>query len=339
MNSFVALMFVGFAFWAFSTVVPQWPWALSSWQFRSPDKMMPSARRWRVFRAHSAVLTVFFGAGLVLGLWPGTRPEAAGAALTTLLVGDVLLLVWWLVTVFSRRHEQRLAKEAGDIPPNEPSEEGYLALYFSVGFTVVALAVLSFILYGLLSDDGKPDPMTPEEQAAVDEVNEVIEDMYEGMTDRAYDWHIEAQVALVSAAPEGAIVASPLYVAVLDAVAREPEGIWKYSSPAVAGTGTTDELLAGADIVVGITSWQCEVPGIVVVETAETVTVGLIVTLPAEPSGVAPSPSPDASQSEIPECEMVGGSKRTWYPIDLQTPMGDRELVTVGGATVSGIHG
>lgn len=326
---------------AFTALVPSWPWAFFSWEFRSPEKMKPSARRFRIFSAHCSILAVAFGALFVGSIWPGDALTKTGAGLAALIVGYLGLGVLLLVLTYSRRRAARLAREDADIPANEPSEEGYALLYLSVAFTAVALGFCAVWIYGIAVADAKRDaPLTAEEQAAVDEnvegVEEVLDDMFDGMNDRTFDWHIHAQLPLVEAAPEGAIVASPLYTAVLDAVAREPEAIWEYSSAAVAGTGTTDELLAGADIVVGITSWRCEVTGIVVVETAETVTVGLIVTLPAEPSGVAPSPTPNAEQSAIPECEMVGGSKRTWYPVDLEAPLGDRELLTVDGSPLSG---
>lgn len=289
-----------------TVIVPSWTWMFSSWQFESPDEMEPSPRRWRVVRAGAAVILVGLIAILVAAVWPSDNTDKTNAALTTIVIGDGLLIAWLIITTVSRKQAQRRAIDDANPPPNEPSSLGYTFSYLSVGISAFAILAVGLLLAGA-AQNGADYSAAHSPEAHQAEIDSAMR--------RANDLHI--QYPILDAAPATGGVIDPTDYAPVNAVDRTPSVAWDLSTPTV--DRSNDDILQGADLVVGTFGFGCHVTGIVLIETDTSVTVGIAVT---------EEPSADEQIHCNPPTEKM--FSRNWFPIKLAAPLDGRQVKAVG---------
>ncbi|MEO5534882.1 MAG: hypothetical protein ABIR17_07085 [Pseudolysinimonas sp.] len=291
---------LGVLFTAATVIVPSWTWALSSWQFESPDDMEPSPRRWRVVRAGAAVILVGLIAILVAAIWPGEGIDKANAALATIFIGDALLIAWFIVMAVSRTQAQRRAIDDANPPPSEPSSLGYTFAYASVAVSACAVLVVGLIVAGAAQQiaDHRAANSPEAHQAEIDSAMRTIN-------------HLQIPYPILDAVPATGGVVDPMYYSPVSAENRSPRVVWDQSTPSV--DRPNDELLAGADLVIATYGLACDPIDIVVIETDTTVTVG-----------VAVAEEPDANGKL--QCTTSGVASLDWFPIDLAAPLNGRNV-------------
>lgn len=298
-------------------LIPQVIWELfGGLSFRTPERVEPSPRRYRVVRMGSAT-TFLIGVVILIGsFWPGTADQKAIAAFSASLIGIGLFIAAVIVSIVLRKRRQRITheNEEDDLPPNEPSDISYGFDYFGIIVYLVLLVVVSGSLIGL--EQRKQDrideltgdkPLTEEQQRSVDEAislwNTLHQDRY----------------PVLDAVPEGAVLVLPRIYDPIDAADRTPRVVW-YQSKKVTDVAAAMPI-GSADIAVNFPSFSCHVTSIVIVESETTVALGFIVdgpnAVPDEGTNVAPCLSGPVLNAHR-------------FLVDLPE-LGERELVNLGG--------
>ena len=299
-------------FTVITIIVPQWTWLLSAWQFRSPEAMEPSPRRWRVVRASSAVILVGLLALLVGSLWPGDIVQQANAGVLSILIGDVVVVAVLIAIRMSGRYAERRARDDDEAPPNELSELGYGVLYIAVGATAAIIFVIALIVLGTAHDradriaENSPEAQQQEADEAASRFNE-----------------LHPQYDVVDAVPPGGGYVEPIEYAAVDSENRKPRVVWDLAT--VVGSLENDAVLDGADLVVGSIGFSCSPTAIVVVETETTVNVAI---------AVSEKPAADAPDEPLPCVPVVNDFVTRWFPIDLAAPLGDRDVRNLDGGRI-----
>ncbi|MEO6533321.1 MAG: hypothetical protein ABIO06_07075 [Pseudolysinimonas sp.] len=297
-------------------IAPRAVWELfSSWQYRDPEAMKPSNRRFRVARLGSAT-TALVGIVIVMGgLWPGDATAKATAALITALCGVVIVIVLSVISVVARKRRLSSGQESEERPPpNEPSDLAYWNDYFGIGIYVLVMFVVIFAVFGIAQHEKEQAAqyradhdgvLTPEQQQRVNEVEKTFH-------------RLHTQTVPVSAVvPDSAVITESMAWDPVDLSRRLPQEAWDQSQ----GDGPeADAKLASSDLVLSFYGFSCIVDGFVVQETDTTVAIAAVVR-----NGVV------AEGTTVASCTGANAVLADYYPIDLAAPLGDRTLVTLDG--------
>jgi hypothetical protein len=344
-----------------TAIWPDWPFALRRLLPRGGDA---SARgqysRWPVRLV--AVTTLAVVLAIAVGaLWPpddAAKPFAGVMALLGLLIALALWCLWTLVS-----HRDTAGKATAPVTPdpgndNGPglgagnssaprSEPGFLFDIVAVLAMLLAVAITGGVLYNVLNP---PEPaeaaFTPSPRPdPVDNVLSVFNSLH-------------PQYEQLATAPDGTLIISPWAYANVDADAETPYVVWHQSD--VLFDGDPARYLTNADIVVSTAGLSCTVIGVMVVQTDTTVGIGLVVEAPeptpsqtptatATPAPTptpteAPTATPDSTPIPTPTPTPIAAGGMTcrqgnlilsdWFPIDLASPLGDRDLQTLDGGRI-----
>ncbi|CAN5555732.1 hypothetical protein BH10ACT7_BH10ACT7_26910 [soil metagenome] len=298
-------------------LIPEVMWAMfGGLSYRTPERVEPSPRRYRVVRMGSAT-TFLIGVVILIGaFWPGTADEKAIAAFTASLIGIGLFIAGVIISVVLRKRRRFREKryEDDDLPPDEPSDLSYGFDYFGIIVYLVLLVVVSGSFIGM--EQRKQDrideltgdkPLTEEQQRSVDETLQMWNTL-----------HVD-RYPVLDAVPEGAVIAMPRLYDPIDAANETPRVVWHQSKNV---TDVAAPMPIGeADIAVNFSAFTCHVTSIVIVESETTVAVGFVVdganAVPEEGTNVAPCLSGPVLNAHR-------------FLVDLPE-LGDRELVNLGG--------
>lgn len=303
-------------------LIPEVIWAMfGGLSFRTPERVEPSKRRYRVARMGSATTFLIGVTIVVAGLWPGTGDEKAVAAFVTSLIGCGLFIAGIVLSIVLRKRREsrtgRLEETDDDLPPDEASEISYGFDYFGIIVYLVLLVVISgsFIGFEQRKQDridqitSGPTPLTPDQQKTVDETLSKFTDL-----------HLDRYPVLTEV-PEGAVVALSFGYNVVDAAERSPRKVWYQSQPTYDVAPPMG--IGEADIALRYPAFDCHVTAIVIQETAETVALGLVVdgerAVLQEGTGYASCRGGNMIMSDI-------------FLVELPTPLGDRALVKLDGS-------
>jgi len=287
-------------------LAPREVWSFTAGlSYRTPERVVPSNRRFRIARMGSGTLAIIGAVVMVGGLWPGDPRAKALAFFWAAIIGIGLFVSLVILSIVRRK---RAAARLDQLPPDEPSELSYGIDYLSI---VVYLVLLLVVAGAVLSLSQQPtaeeqanqpsEPLDPATQRQIDELSESMSTV-----------HI-TRYPVFTDLPEGSALALPGRYELLDAQKRLPKAVWDESEQAGAGMD-----VAEADLVLTMPSFSCTVTGLIVQETETTVSVALVVANPAvEGTAVADCFSPVLHTD--------------YYLVDLASPVGDREVVQFGG--------
>lgn len=287
-------------------LAPREVWsATAAFNYRTPERVVPSNRRFRVARMGSGTL-VLMGAVFVVGaVWPGDARAKALAIFWAAIIGILLFIGIVIVSVVRRK---RLAAAERELPPDEPSDFAYGTEYISIVIYLVLLLVIGIMLLGFAQQltaqerlEAADKPLSEQDQKIVDE------------SAKSFNTVHLSTYPVYTELPEGGTLALARSYSPVDADAREPRVIWEQSEESGSGVSLSD-----ADLVLSMSGFSCTVTGLVVQETETTVAVGFVVANP-----------PDEGTTTAKCFSPVLHSD--YYPIDLASPLGDRDVVQYGG--------
>lgn len=287
-------------------LAPREVWSFTAGlSYRTPERVVPSNRRFRIARMGSGTLAIIGAVVMVGGLWPGDSRAKALAFFWAAIIGIGLFVSLVILSIVRRK---RAAARSDQLPPDEPSELSYGIDYLSI---VVYLVLLLVVAGGVLSLSQQPtaeeqanqpsEPLDPATQRQIDELSDSMNTV-----------HL-TRYPVFTELPEGSALALPGQYQLIDVDNRLPKMVWDQSDQAGAGMD-----VAEADLVLSMPSFSCAVTGFVVQETEATVSVALVVANPAvEGTAIADCFSPVLHTQ--------------YYLVDLASPVGDREVIQFGG--------
>lgn len=313
MGTFVGIGIVIMALSLPGMIAPGPIWDIfSSWQFRNPEAMRPSNRNFRVARIGSATLFVLGAMAVVGPVWPGNLDAKLTAALVAGLIGFVLLIVVVIVTlVVLRRRIASGAASAETPPPNEPSGAAYGLEFIAIGVHVIVIFAIVFSLIGV-------QQRTKAEVDAL--VNPTISAQDQKDIDNAMMFFNSidlSPVPVVTSVPAGAKVADNFSWDPVDVSLRLPKNAWDQATP----DHGADAILKKSALVLDFVGFNCLIDGIVVQETATSVSIGLLVS----------DGSPLANGAAPPDCLKGNTIYSYLQPVQLQAPLGDRTVLNLEG--------
>ena len=309
-----------------SIVAPRGVWMLtSSWRYRNSEAMEPSARFFRVTRLSAAISFILWSSFLTAGVFPGDADGKIYAALITASVGLVLTVVVMIVSAIVRGARHSRGKRDAEPPVNELSEAGYADQYIGVAISAVALFVILVFMAGI---PGQAEANRVE----ADQNSQDREDLMFGNYGIVYP-NVRPVTDAVKA---GTFVTTPSTYLVANSATEEPAYLWEMTSIEgnLAGSRTIDQAVEQSDLVI-MTKKSCDVKSFVVVETDDTVAIGIELVVPTVPGIPKPSAAPTVEVLERVCGSAPIGSPGSYYFVNLRGgPLGDRTVTTLDGEPV-----
>lgn len=316
-----------------AVIYPRGVWRVTTaWRYRNADAMEPSARYFRITRLSSAISLILWSSFFVAGVVPGDAAATATAALITACIGLAITVVLVVVSAIVRGIRRSRGRREEEPPVNELSEAGYADQYIGVGISAVALVVLMLILAGLPGQiEANRAKLEAESQARSDT-------MFGN-----YGVFYPNERPILGAPQPGSYVADPDAFDIADGAKKTPAYLWELrdSVEAIVGKSRTiDEAVAQSDVVL-MSTQSCDVNALVIVESADTVAIGLEVApgtfgIPGTQATAVPTPAPSGPSVAQRVCEYsMYGSPRGYYFVALPGgPLGDRTLTTLDGTPI-----
>ena len=134
----------------------------------------------------------------------------------------------------------------------------------------------------------------------------------------------------------GTFVTTPSTYLVANSATEEPAYLWEMTSIEgnLAGSRTIDQAVEQSDLVI-MTKKSCDVNSFVVVETDDTVAIGIELVVPTVPGIPKPSAAPTVEVLERVCGSAPIGSPGSYYFVNLRGgPLGDRTVTTLDGEPV-----
>ena len=288
----IVILDVGLLIFAIVTIVsPQTVWGMSAWRYRNRESMAPSPRRYRMIRAAGAAQLSLYIPPLVGILWPGdgfTKLYAGLAAAGVCVVAIITILAISSAVGAKRRRDRARAE---NVPVSELSEAGYSAGWFQVGYTFFYVILVGLILaIGFAAvQAGQRDYQSRLDATMSSEdrqrVNEIIDKLNPVVGRQDFE--------LLPAVPEGALVGYPRVYSTLGTTLR----ITQYVR-------------------------SCDATGVVLIETAEEVSVGIVY----DASGAAAA---GLTPEEFCPFVIEYGRLQELFSFEMAEPLGDRSVVSM----------
>ncbi len=288
----------------------------ATFRFRTPAAVEPSARRIRMVRLASATFLLIGLCGAVGGLWPSSDTGTkATAALVVAVVGILAIIATLILAAVRRSRSAALRAREDELPPDEPSELAYGTDIIGV---VAYLVLLVVVIVSIISiDRAEDEEPTAEEQQQVDQQEQ------DAAQQRFNTLHL-ARLPVTDVIPPGASLARPLGYDAIDAADEKPRILFQGST--IDGTAGEDGTvaLADADLDLLFTGLNCDILGLVVGETEDTVTVAVIV--------LGGTPNPD---STMVDCNSMSPLHNDRYLVELDAPLGARTVIDTDGRRIA----
>jgi hypothetical protein len=294
-------------------IAPEAIWNIfSSWQFSNPDAMRPGRRNFRLARISSATFFVLGASAVVGPVWPGSLDAKLTATLVTGLIGFVVLLAVVVTVLIVRRRRITAGRATEDAPPlNEPSDAAYGIEYGSIIVSVIVIFAIVFSLIGVQQrTKAEVDALVHPTTSAQDQKDIDNAMMFFNSIDLS-------PVPVVTSVPAGAKVADNFSWDPVDVSSRLPKNAWDQATP----DHGADAILKKSALVLDFVGFNCLIDGIVVQETATSVSIGLLVS----------DGSPLANGAAPPDCLKGNTIYSYLQPVQLKAPLGDRTVLNLEG--------
>jgi len=314
-----------------SIIAPRGVWMLtSSWRYRNAEAMEPSKRFFRVTRLSGAISFILWSAFFAAGVFPGETVPKIYAALITASVGLVATVLTLIVSAIVRGIRSRAGHAEEESPVNELSEAGYADQYVGVGISAAALVIILVVMAGI---PGQIEANRIEAEERAQRSSDRLfgnYGMYYPNIRESYD-----------AVQPGTYVGDPISYVVPDAVNEEPAYLYGLSPSMesnLVGARSLERAMEQSTLVI-VTQTGCDVKSYVLVETDETVAIGVQLEpgtiLPGSTTEPTPAPTPSIAE-RICSTPPIFGTPRSYYFVALPSGhLGDRAVTTLDGTPLS----
>lgn len=304
-----------------SAIWPRWVRIFEPTRSRipgAPERRIPS---WPV-QAVSLALAGLAAAITVGLLWNDDETRGIATALAFLVL--TIALTIWIIASLAARHD-RVSRARRD-EPDSPLAARQDYRFEQVGLVVTAIGVfISLIMYLTALDTREAQIDAASSPTPTPAPDPLLGNMLG-------TFNTVTALPVLGAPPDTGSVVEPSRYAIPDADGGRPTVVLH-----VAGT----DALAGADLILSEAGFSCTAVGVVVVETEESVTVGIAVAEQTPDEAVGPDgiPTPEAGPTPTPapldgppSCLRISPLHTRWYLVRLSAPVGDREVLNYSGS-------